>query len=67
MLGGAPQGEGYCVLGGDPAAVSYDAVTAGLLRLGPNKLAGIYDLRLLNQALRVSGTAPVSADGLGAQ
>jgi NitT/TauT family transport system substrate-binding protein len=44
-----------------------DAVTAGLLRLGPNKLAGIYDLRLLNQALRVSGTAPVSADGLGAQ
>jgi NitT/TauT family transport system substrate-binding protein len=44
-----------------------DAVSVGLLRLGPSKLAGIYDLRLLNQVLKVSSTAPVSASGLGQQ
>jgi NitT/TauT family transport system substrate-binding protein len=44
-----------------------DAVEAGLLNLGKNKLAGIYDLRLLNQTLRASKSRTVSADGLGRQ
>ncbi len=42
-----------------------DAVEAGLLTLGQNKLAGIYDLRLLNQTLKASKVKSVSADGLG--
>ena len=42
-----------------------DAVEAGLLTLGQNKLAGIYDLRLLNQTLKASKAMPVTADGLG--
>ena len=42
-----------------------DAVNAGLLTLGPNKLAGIYDLRLLNQVLKVANAKQVSANGLG--
>lgn len=44
-----------------------DAVEAGLLTLGQNKLAGIYDLRLLNQTLKASKAKPVTADGLGRQ
>lgn len=44
-----------------------DAVTAGLLTLGKNKLAGIYDLRLLNQVLKVANAKQVSANGLGRQ
>jgi NitT/TauT family transport system substrate-binding protein len=44
-----------------------DAVNAGLLTLGTNKLAGIYDLRLLNQVLAVSKAKQVSANGLGRQ
>lgn len=44
-----------------------DAVEAGLLTLGQNKLAGIYDLRLLNQTLKASKAKTVTADGLGRQ
>jgi NitT/TauT family transport system substrate-binding protein len=44
-----------------------DAVSAGLLTLGTNKLQGIYDLRLLNQVLKVAKAKPVSAGGLGRQ
>ena len=44
-----------------------DATAAGLLKLGSNKLAGIYDLRLLNQVLKVARAKPVSAEGLGRQ
>ena len=44
-----------------------DAVEAGLLSLGQNKLAGIYDLRLLNQTLKAAKARSVSADGLGRQ
>jgi len=44
-----------------------DAVNAGLLTLGQNKLAGIYDLRLLNQVLAAAKARPVSANGLGRQ
>ncbi len=44
-----------------------DAVSVGLLTLGPNKLAGIYDLRLLNQVLRAANARPVSTAGLGPQ
>lgn len=44
-----------------------DAVEAGLLTLGKNKLAGIYDLRLLNQVLQAAKAKPVSANGLGRQ
>ncbi len=42
-----------------------DAASIGLLQLGPNKLAGIYDLRLLNSVLKASKARPVTADGLG--
>jgi NitT/TauT family transport system substrate-binding protein len=44
-----------------------DAVAAGLLTLGKNKLVGIYDLRLLNQVLKVANARPVSAESLGRQ
>jgi len=44
-----------------------DAVNAGLLTLGQNKLAGIYDLRLLNQVLKAAKARTVSAQGLGRQ
>lgn len=44
-----------------------DAVAAGLLTLGANKLSGIYDLRLLNQVLKVSNAKQVTANGLGRQ
>lgn len=44
-----------------------DAVNAGLLTLGQNKLAGIYDLRLLNQTLAAAKAKPVTANGLGRQ
>lgn len=44
-----------------------DAVNAGLLTLGQNKLAGIYDLRLLNQVLAAAKARPVTANGLGRQ
>jgi NitT/TauT family transport system substrate-binding protein len=44
-----------------------DAVNAGLLTLGKNKLAGIYDLRLLNQVLSAAKARPVTASGLGRQ
>jgi NitT/TauT family transport system substrate-binding protein len=44
-----------------------DAVSVGLLSLGPNKLNGIYDLRLLNQVLQAAGERPVSSGGLGLQ
>jgi NitT/TauT family transport system substrate-binding protein len=44
-----------------------DAVNAGLLTLGPNKLAGIYDLRLLNSVLSAASARPVTAAGLGRQ
>jgi NitT/TauT family transport system substrate-binding protein len=44
-----------------------DAVNAGLLTLGQNKLAGIYDLRLLNQVLKAAKARPVAAEGLGRQ
>jgi NitT/TauT family transport system substrate-binding protein len=44
-----------------------DAVNAGLLTLGPNKLSGIYDLRLLNSVLRVANARAVVAAGLGRQ
>ena len=44
-----------------------DAVNAGLLTLGQNKLAGIYDLRLLNQVLKAAKAKTVSAEGLGRQ
>ena len=44
-----------------------DAVNAGLLTLGKNKLAGIYDLRLLNQVLKAAKAKTVSANGLGRQ
>ena len=44
-----------------------DAVNAGLLKLGPNKLAGIYDLRLLNPVLKAASAKPVTAAGLGRQ
>jgi NitT/TauT family transport system substrate-binding protein len=44
-----------------------DAVNAGLLTLGPNKLAGIYDLRLLNQVLKGANARAVTAAGLGRQ
>lgn len=44
-----------------------DAVTAGLLTLGANKLAGIYDLRLLNQVLAAAKAKAVTAAGLGRQ
>ncbi len=42
-----------------------DAVNAGLLTLGANKLAGIYDLRLLNQVLKAAKAKAVTAAGLG--
>ena len=42
-----------------------DAVNAGLLTLGPNKLAGIYDLRLLNSVLKAAAARPVTAAALG--
>ena len=35
-----------------------DAVNAGLLTLGQNKLAGIYDLRLLNSVLKAAAANP---------
>lgn len=44
-----------------------DAVTAGLLRLQPNALKNIYDLRLLNSVLRASAARTVTAGGLGQQ
>ncbi len=44
-----------------------DAVNAGLLTLGANKLSGIYDLRLLNQTLAAAKAKQVSANGLGRQ
>ena len=44
-----------------------DAVNAGLLTLGQNKLSGIYDLRLLNQVLKAAKARTVSAEGLGRQ
>jgi NitT/TauT family transport system substrate-binding protein len=44
-----------------------DAVNAGLLKLGQNKLAGIYDLRLLNSVLKAAAARPVTAAGLGRQ
>ena len=44
-----------------------DAVNAGLLKLGQNKLAGIYDLRLLNSVLKAAAARPVTASGLGRQ
>jgi NitT/TauT family transport system substrate-binding protein len=44
-----------------------DAAAVGLLQLGPNKLQGIYDLRLLNSVLQASKAKPVSAGGLGRQ
>jgi len=42
-----------------------DAVTAGLLKLQPNALKGIYDLRLLNSILKASKARTVSAVGFG--
>lgn len=42
-----------------------DAVSAGLLTLGANKLVGIYDLRLLNQVLKAAKARPVTAAGMG--
>ena len=42
-----------------------NAAAAGLLQLGPNKLQGIYDLRLLNSTLIAAKDKPVSANGLG--
>ena len=44
-----------------------DAVTAGLLRLPPSGITGIYDLRLLNSTLAASKQRLVSANGLGQQ
>lgn len=44
-----------------------DAVTAGLLRLRPNGLNGIYDLRLLNSVLTASKARTVTSAGLGPQ
>lgn len=44
-----------------------DAAAVGLLQLGPNKLQGIYDLRLLNSVLKASNARTVSAGGLGRQ
>lgn len=44
-----------------------DAVTAGLQKLQPNALKGIYDLRLLNSILKASKARPVSAVGFGQQ
>ena len=38
-----------------------DAVNAGLLKLGQNKLAGIYDLRLLNSVLKAAAASPCQA------
>jgi NitT/TauT family transport system substrate-binding protein len=54
----------------DPLAATLDAearhaVRAGLLQ--EPKLAGIYDLTLLNQALRAAGEPTVSDAGLGAE
>lgn len=43
-----------------------DAVGVGLLKLPSTGLAGIYDLRLLNSLLGVSGSPAVSPAGLGA-
>jgi NitT/TauT family transport system substrate-binding protein len=44
-----------------------DAVNAGLLTLGANKLSGIYDLRLLNSVLKAANAKVLSASGLGRQ
>jgi NitT/TauT family transport system substrate-binding protein len=44
-----------------------DAVNAGLLTLGANKLSGIYDLRLLNSVLKAANAKVLSANGLGRQ
>ena len=44
-----------------------DAVSAGLLKLNPTSLNGIYDLRLLNSVLKASKARTVTAAGLGAQ
>ena len=44
-----------------------DAVAAGLLKLNPNSLNGIYDLRLLNSILKASKARTVIAGGLGQQ
>ncbi len=44
-----------------------DAVTAGLLKLNPNSLNGIYDLRLLNSVLKASKARTVISGGLGLQ
>jgi NitT/TauT family transport system substrate-binding protein len=44
-----------------------DAVKAGLLTLGPTKLSGIYDLRLLNSVLNAAHARVVTASGLGWQ
>jgi NitT/TauT family transport system substrate-binding protein len=44
-----------------------DAVSAGLLKLNPTSLTGIYDLRLLNSVLKASKARTVTAAGLGAQ
>ena len=44
-----------------------DAVKVGLLTMTPGALSGIYDLRLLNSALRASGKGSVGAGGLGLQ
>ncbi len=44
-----------------------DAVSVGLLTLGPNKLNGIYDVRLLNSTLTAAHAHPVTTAGLGLQ
>ena len=44
-----------------------DAVSVGLLTLGPNGVSGIYDLRLLNSVLKASKARTVTAGGLGLQ
>ena len=56
----------------DPLAASVktsadDAVAAGLLRLPPNGIKGLYDLRLLNSTLAASKQRLVSANSLGQQ
>ncbi|MFZ4496959.1 MAG: ABC transporter substrate-binding protein [Candidatus Nanopelagicales bacterium] len=44
-----------------------DAVSVGLLTLGPKGVSGIYDLRLLNSVLKASKARTVTAGGLGLQ
>jgi NitT/TauT family transport system substrate-binding protein len=44
-----------------------DAVSAGLLTLGPGKLNGIYDLRLLNSVIQAAHGRVITAAGLGLQ